>query len=100
MERDGGKCKERYTFLRQSQGGKGPVPWTREEDKKILALVAQHGKKLFCLAIIRDFFIHHPNISLIFFSFRTDQVLKSGALLPITLKEEAESNAESAGTTT
>ena len=43
MERDGGKCKERYFYLRQSQGGKGPVPWTREEDKQILALVAQHG---------------------------------------------------------
>jgi len=45
MERDGEKCKERYIFLRQSQGGKGPVPWTRDEDKKILALVAQHGAK-------------------------------------------------------
>ena len=44
MERDGGKCKERYTFLRQSQGGKGPVPWTHKEDKQILVLVAQHGK--------------------------------------------------------
>jgi len=45
MERDGEKCKERYDFLRQSQGGRGPVPWTREEDKQILALVAQHGAK-------------------------------------------------------
>jgi hypothetical protein len=43
MEREGEKCKERYIFLRQSQGGKGPVPWTSDEDKKILALVAQHG---------------------------------------------------------
>ena len=43
MERDGIQCKERYLYLRQSQGGKGPVPWTREEDKQILALVAQHG---------------------------------------------------------
>ena len=43
MEKDGEKCKERYTFLRQSQGGKGPVPWTRDEDKQILDLVAQHG---------------------------------------------------------
>mmetsp|Transcript_13154 Transcript_13154/g.30967 ORF Transcript_13154/g.30967 Transcript_13154/m.30967 type:complete len:790 (-) Transcript_13154:149-2518(-) len=45
MERDGVKCKDRYFFLRQSQGGKGPVPWTREEDKQIIALVAQHGAK-------------------------------------------------------
>mmetsp|Transcript_13602 Transcript_13602/g.27405 ORF Transcript_13602/g.27405 Transcript_13602/m.27405 type:complete len:769 (+) Transcript_13602:87-2393(+) len=45
MERDGDKCKERYNFLRQSQGGRGPVPWTREEDEQILALVAQHGAK-------------------------------------------------------
>ncbi|VEU42547.1 unnamed protein product [Pseudo-nitzschia multistriata] len=45
MERDGEKCKERYDFLRQSQGGRGPVPWTRQEDEQILALVAQHGAK-------------------------------------------------------
>eukprot|EP00536_Pseudo-nitzschia_multiseries_P001153 jgi/Psemu1/180414/e_gw1.14.65.1 len=45
MEKDGEKCKERYDFLRQAQGGRGPVPWTREEDKQILALVGQHGAK-------------------------------------------------------
>lgn len=44
MEKDFTLCKERYEFLRMCQGGKGPVPWTRDEDKQILALVAEHGK--------------------------------------------------------
>ena len=44
MEKDATLCKERYEFLRMCQGGKGPVPWTRDEDKQILALVAEHGK--------------------------------------------------------
>lgn len=45
LEKDGDKCRERYDYLKQSQGARGPVPWTRQEDKQILALVAQHGAK-------------------------------------------------------
>lgn len=44
MDKDADICKERYEFLRMCQGGKGPVPWTRDEDKQILALVSEHGK--------------------------------------------------------
>ncbi len=44
MDKDAAMCKERYEFLRMCQGGKGPVPWTRDEDKQILVLVSEHGK--------------------------------------------------------
>jgi hypothetical protein len=44
MEKDAAICKERYEFLRMCHGGKGPVPWTRDEDKQIFALVSEHGK--------------------------------------------------------
>jgi hypothetical protein len=43
MDKDARQCKKRYEFLRLCLGGKGPVPWTREEDKQILILVTQHG---------------------------------------------------------
>ena len=44
MDKDAKQCKKRYEFLRLCLGGKGPVPWTQEEDKQIMTLVAQHGK--------------------------------------------------------
>jgi hypothetical protein len=43
MEKDANQCKKRYEFLRLCLGGKGPVPWAQDEDKQIMALVAQHG---------------------------------------------------------
>lgn len=67
MDKDGGKCKERYTFLRESQGGKGPVPWTRDEDKQILALVAQHGKNRSPLVSKRDSLIYQFIVNTILF---------------------------------
>ncbi|KAG7342253.1 Myb-like DNA-binding protein [Nitzschia inconspicua] len=45
MDKDAKQCKKRYEFLRLCLGGKGPVPWTRDEDKQILFLVGQHGAK-------------------------------------------------------
>ena len=77
MDRDGGKCKERYTFLRQSQGGKGPVPWTRDEDKQILALVAQHGKNRSLLVLKRDSLMYE--LSLTLFLFPCSFYIQSGA---------------------
>jgi hypothetical protein len=44
MDKDAKQCKKRYEFLRLCLGGKGPIPWTRDEDKQILLLVGQHGK--------------------------------------------------------
>jgi hypothetical protein len=44
MDKDAAQCKRRYDFLRYCSGGKGPVPWTKEEDKQILDLVGKHGK--------------------------------------------------------
>lgn len=38
-------CKERYAYLCQSSANRGPVPWTRDEDKQILTLVKDHGAK-------------------------------------------------------
>lgn len=69
MDRDGGKCKERYTFLRQSQGGKGPVPWTRDEDKQILALVAQHGKNRISMVPKWHFLKYQSIVNTILFPF-------------------------------
>ena len=49
MERNGTECRERYAYIQHSHGGKGPVPWTRDEDKQIIDLVAQHGMYLIIL---------------------------------------------------
>mmetsp|Transcript_34456 Transcript_34456/g.39210 ORF Transcript_34456/g.39210 Transcript_34456/m.39210 type:complete len:763 (-) Transcript_34456:193-2481(-) len=45
MKKDSIECKERYAYLLDSQGYRGPIPWTRYEDKLIRALVIEHGAK-------------------------------------------------------
>ena len=43
MKKDSTECKERYMYLLQFQENRGPVPWTRYEDKLIRGLVIEHG---------------------------------------------------------
>jgi hypothetical protein len=100
MEKDSVLCKKRYEFLRLCAGGKGPVPWTREEDKQILSLVTQHGKFECCFRLcrinVRNGFPDHVYVAQnLNHAFLQGQ--KSGAQSHPILLEEVESSAVSAG---
>jgi hypothetical protein len=47
--RNADQCKQRYSFLKASQAGKGP--WSSSEDKKIVSMVKHYGKSLLLFII-------------------------------------------------
>lgn len=97
-------CKERYAYLCQSSANRGPVPWTRDEDKQILTLVKDHGtydiKGIDRISFQRIVCRERPFPSYVvsyFLLFLIYQGQKNGVRLPQELTEDRVSSAVSDG---